>query len=298
MLQKVASDAYKAAQDSVDNMKLSKYGFNRSLIGSTAALSWLGIVSSVIGILGGVSTVVIGICEIKDLDGRGLLMPDYTRLTIRYSIVIGAGSVIILSNFIFVLMWIHLKRRTTERDIFRIEETAKTLNSFITMLEVIVMTILIAFFIISLTTLEIASTEYTDFRESQLIWIVVDLAGTSEVTGRSEGKIVGLAMGLTAAIIYLVFAFVKICAIQKKESKFLEMYVRSIGCRLILLFLEGLGIIAGAIWVSPLLFCPLLLAVILFFILDNGLIIILHSIRVNRDSPPPATAFTPPLQKY
>ena len=295
MIQKVASDAHKAAKDSVDNMKLSKYGFNRSLIGSTAALSWLGIVSSVLGILGGVSTVVIGICDIKDLDGRGLLMPDYTRLSIRYFIVIAAGSVIIISNFIFVLMWIHLKRRTTERDIFRIEETAKTLNSFITMLEVIVMTILIAFFIISLATLELAKTDYTDFRETQLIWIVIDLAGTSEVT---PGKIVGLAMGLTAAIIYLVFAFVKICAIQKKESKFLEIYVRSIRCRLILLFLEGLGIIAGAIWVSTLLFCPLLMAVILLFILDNGLIIILHSIRVNRDSPPPATVFTHPLQKY
>ena len=284
MLQKVASDANKAAQDSVDNMKLSKYGFNRSLIGSTAVLSWLGIVSSVVGILGGVSTVVIGICEIKDLNGRGLLMPDYTRLRIRYSIVMTAGSVIILSNFIFVLMWIHLKRRTTEKDIFRIEETAKTLNSFITLLEVIMVTILIAFFIISLATLELASTEYTDFRETQLIWIVIDLAGTSEVT---PGKIVGLAMGLTAAIIYLVFAFVKICAIQKKESIFLEIYIRSIRCRQILLFLEALGIIAGAIWVSAVLFSPLLVAVTLIFIFDNGLIIILHSIRVNRESPPP-----------
>ena len=297
MLQKVASDANKAAQDSVDNMKLSKYGFNRSLIGSTAVLSWLGIVSSVVGILGGVSTVVIGICEIKDLNGRDLLMPDYTRLRIRYFIVMTAGSVIILSNFIFVLMWIHLKRRTTEKDIFRIEETAKTLNSFITLLEVIMVTILIAFFIISLATLELASTEYTDFRETQLIWIVIDLAGTSEVT---PGKIVGLAMGLTAAIIYLVFAFVKIFAIQKKESIFLEIYIRSIRCRQILLFLEGLGIIAGAIWVSAVLFSPLLVAVTLFFIFDNGLIIILHSIRVNRESPPPPPAISPSIsmQKF
>ena len=284
MQQNEASYANRAPQDSVDNMRLTKYGFNRSLIGSTAVLSWLGIVSSVLGILGGVSTVVIGICEIKDLDWRGnLMMPDFVRLKIRYLIVVSAGSVIILSNFIFVLMWIHLKRRTTEKDIFRIEKTAKTISSCITIIEIIVVTILIAFFIISLSTLKLASTEYTNNRESQLIWIVIDLAGTSVVT---TGKIVGLGLGLTAAITSVMFAFVKLFGLiqlfgnQTERNKFLEIYIRY---RPVLFLLVCLGVIAGAILVSPILFCSLLVAVIIFSILDMGLTVILHSIRVARE---------------
>lgn len=284
MQQNEASYANKAAQDSVDNMRLTKYGFNRSLIGSTAVVSWLGIVASVLGILGGVSTVVSGICEIKDLDWRGnLTMPDFVRLKIRYFIVISAGSVIILSNFIFVLMWIHLKRRTTEKDIFRMEKTAKTISSFITTIEIIVVTILIAFFIVSLSTLKLASTEYTNNRESQLIWIVIDLAGTSEVT---TGKIVGLGLGLTAAITSLMFAFVKLLGLIQlfgnltERNKFLEIYIRY---RPVLFLLVCLGIIAGAIWVSTIFFCSLLVAFIIFSILDMGLTVILHSIRVARE---------------
>ena len=287
MQQNEASYANRAPQDSVDNMRLTKYGFNRSLIGSTAVLSWLGIVSSVLGLLAGVSTVVIGICEIKDLDWRSmrgnLMMPDLVRLKIRYFIIVAAGSVIILSNFIFVLMWIHLKRRTTEKDIFRIEKTAKTISSCITIIEIIVVTILIAFFIISLSTLKLASTEYTNNRESQLIWIVIDLAGTSVVT---TGKIVGLGLGLTAAITSLMFAFVKLFGLiqlfgnQTERNKFLEIYIRY---RPVLFLLVCLGIIAGAIWVSTIFFCSLLVAVIIFSILDMGLTVILHSIRVARE---------------
>ena len=284
MQQNEASYANKAAQDSVDNMRLTKYGFNRSLIGSTAVVSWLGIVASVLGILGGVSTVVSGICEIKDLEWRGnLMMPDFVRLKIRYFIVISAGSVIILSNFIFVLMWIHLKRRTTEKDIFRMEKTAKTISSFITTIEIIVVTILIAFFIVSLSTLKLASAEYTNNRESQLIWIVIDLAGTSEVT---TGKIVGLGLGLTAAITSLMFAFVKLLGLIQlfgnltERNKFLEIYIRY---RPVLFLLVCLGIIAGAIWVSTIFFCSLLVAFIIFSILDMGLTVILHSIRVARE---------------
>lgn len=287
MQQNEASYANKAAQDSVDNMRLTKYGFNRSLIGSTAVVSWLGIVASVLGILGGVSTVVSGICEIKDLEWRGMrgiiTMPDFVRLKIRYLIVVAAGSVIILSNFIFVLMWIHLKRRTTEKDIFRMEKTAKTISSFITTIEIIVVTILIAFFIISLSTLKLASTEYTNNRESQLIWIVIDLAGTSEVT---TGKIVGLGLGLTAAITSLMFAFVKLLGLIQlfgnltERNKFLEIYIRY---RPVLFLLVCLGIIAGAIWVSTIFFCSLLVAFIIFSILDMGLTVILHSIRVARE---------------
>ena len=279
MLHKEASNANKAAsqQDLVDRMQLTKYGFNRSLIGSTAVLSWLGIVFSVLGILGGVSTAVIGSCELKALDWDGhLKMPDYTRLSIRYFIVIFAGAVIILSNFFFVLMWIHLKRRTTEKDISRIEETVKIIINCITILEVVVVTLLMAFFLISLSTLELASTEYIDFRETQLIWIVIDLAGTSE--GITSGKIVGLVLGLTLAMICLIFAFVKIFGIQKEKNKLLEIYIRYCPS---LFLLVSIGIVAGAIWVSPILFSSLMVTVIIFFILDISLTIILHSIRVD-----------------
>ena len=280
MLHKEASNANKAAsqQDLVDRMQLTKYGFNRSLIGSTAVLSWLGIVSSVLGLLGGVSTAVIGSCELKalDWDGLGIKMPEYSRLRIRYFIVIFAGAVIILSNFFFVLMWIHLKRRTTEKDISRIEETVKIIINCITILEVVVVTLLMAFFLISLSTLELASTEYIDFRETQLIWIVIDLAGTSE--GITSGKIVGLVLGLTLAMICLIFAFVKIFGIQKEKNKLLEIYIRYCPS---LFLLVSIGIVAGAIWVSPILFSSLMVTVIIFFILDISLIIILHSIRVD-----------------
>ena len=278
MLQKEASNANKAAQDSVNMMQLTKYGFNKNLIGSTAVLSWLGIVSSVLGILGGVSSAVIGICELKARDWEGNLKITDARLRIRYFLVIFAGSsFMILSNFIFVLMWIHLKRRTTEKDIFRIEEAVKITINFIAILEVVVVTILIAFFLISLSTLELASTEYIDFRETQLILIVIDLAGTSEEI--TPGKIVGLVLGLTAAIICLMFAFVKIFGIQKEKNKFLEIYIRY--CPLLFL-LVCMGTVAGAIWVSTILFSSLLATVvIIFFILDIGLTIILHSIRVG-----------------
>ena len=157
---------------SVDMIRLTKYGFRRSFIRTAAFLSWLGIVSSVLGILGGVSVVVVGISGIKDPGSRSLL-DEYPRRYIAYSILMAIGSFIILSSFIFVLMWIHLKRRTSERKISGIEETVKIFNHFIAVLEIIVDTILIIFFIISLATIETASPG-----PRGVLWIVISLADT------------------------------------------------------------------------------------------------------------------------
>ena len=269
MQQRVISDARKTAQESVDNMQITKYGFDRSLIGSTTFLSWLGIISSVVGIFGGVSTVVIGTCELKDLRqsvavGR-LLLDDYAHVSMWSFFAITSGSVIILSNLIFVLMWIHLKRRTTEKDISRIEQTVKTLCLSLSILEVIAVAFLVTF-IISL------SKDQTKDGENQLTKIVVDLAGTSEVTA---AKIVLLVIGFSAALLCLIFAIVKIYGIQKEKDKMLQIYIQK---RQVMFLFVGLGTIAGMIWVSTAFFSVLLLAVILFFILDIGLTVILQSI--------------------
>lgn len=257
---------------SVDMIRLTKYGFRRSFIRTAAFLSWLGIVSSVLGILGGVSVVVVGISGIKDPGSRSLL-DEYPRRYIAYSILMAIGSFIILSSFIFVLMWIHLKRRTSERKISGIEETVKIFNHFIAVLEIIVDTILIIFFIISL-----ASIETTSPGPRGVLWIVISLADTG--TAVTLRQVLQLAGGLAAALTALIVSSLRIHGVRRGSNRLVETYI---GCRYILCALSILGMLYGVIFVSASLFGPSTIAVILFFILDIGLTVLLHSIRVDRE---------------
>ena len=267
---------------SVDMIRLTKYGFRRSFIRTAAFLSWLGIVSSVLGILGGVSVVVVGICGIKDL---GSLLDEFPRRYIAYSILMAIGSFIILSSFIFVLMWIHLKRRTSERNISGIEETVKIFNHFIAVLEIIVDTIFIIFFIISLATIETASPG-----PRGVLWIVISLADTATVV--TLRQVLQLAGGLAAALTALIVSSLRIHGVRRGSNRLVETYI---GCRYILCALSVLGMLYGFIFVSASLFGPSTIAVILFFILDIGLTVLLHSIRVDREKKQSICTSSPPL---
>ena len=92
------------------------------------------------------------------------------------------------------------------------------------------------------------------------------------------GQIIGLIIGLA---IHLIFACLKIHGIRVENNKLLGTYL---GLRYALFILDMVTfIVCGTTYeAEDLVFA--LITVIVYFILDIGLIIILHSIRVDRET--------------
>ena len=101
------------------------------------------------------------------------------------------------------------------------------------------------------------------------------------VGGSGPSPILGLKIGQNVlATIYLVFACLKIHGTRVKKNKLLEAYI---GFRYVLfiLYMTGLAILVALTgrftWIA-------IIVGFVFFILDIGLTVILHSIRVDRES--------------
>ena len=101
------------------------------------------------------------------------------------------------------------------------------------------------------------------------------------VGGSGPSPILGLKIGQNVlATIYLVFACLKIHGTRVKKNKLLEAYF---GCMhvLFILYMIGLAILVALTgrftWIA-------IIWRFVFFILTIGLTVILHSIRVDRES--------------
>merc|ERR1712110_209086 len=241
--------------DQVDKMKLTKYGFRFNLLGSSSFLSVLGIVVSIIGIIGSIACFVMGTIFGSGRSGRKL---GGFAMVVLYTI----GAVLLIIMIPYLAMWILLKIKTSKQDIPGIERIGKVYSYVSGSLEIIAM---IARIIYSAWTL----ASFSSFFRSDL-FIRIE------------------SVYILGAVIYFVFACLKIHGIRVENNKLIGMYIEF---RYVLFALHMIGFIIYSIFsilIAGELF--LIMAIIglivggVYFILDIGLTVILHSIRVDREN--------------
>ena len=223
-------------------IKLTRYGFRFNLLNSSSFLSVLGIVVSILGIIGSIVCFVYG--------SRGCSR-DWGCLF--KNIFDTMGGVLLIIMIPYLAMWILLKIKTSKQDIPGMEKIGKVYSYVSGSLEIITM---IAWIIISVWTL--ASVLYlTDLK-----------------IGIQIAYIIG-------AIIYFVFACLKIHGIRVENNNLIGTYL---GFRYVLFALHMVGFIFLTRYVLGFLFgLPGFIVGGVYFILDIGLTVILHSIRVDRE---------------
>ena len=224
-------------------IKLTRYGFRFNLLNSSSFLSVLGIVVSILGIIGSIVCFVYG--------SRGCSR-DWGCLF--KNIFDTMGGVLLIIMIPYLAMWILLKIKTSKQDIPGMEKIGKVYSYVSGSLEIITM---IAWIIISVWTL--ASVLYlTDLK-----------------IGIQIAYIIG-------AIIYFVFACLKIHGIRVENNNLIGTYL---GFRYVLFALHMVGFIFLTRYVLGFLFgLPGLIVGGVYFILDIGLTVILHSIRVDKEN--------------
>jgi len=234
--------------DQVEKMKLTKYGFRFNLLKSSSFLSWLGIVVSIIGIIGSIACFVLGSIIANATSGRG---PGGVDMAVYFTI----GAVLFILMITYLVMWILLKIKTSKQDIPGIEKIGKVYSYVSGSLEIIAM---IAWIIISALTLDTLTRAYyrTDLN-----------------VGIQSVYIIGAA-------IYFVFACLKIHGIRVENNKLIGIYL---GFRYGLFALHMIGFIITSIYTGSYAIIGLIVGGV-YFILDIGLIVILHSIRVDREN--------------
>jgi len=164
------------------------------------------------------------------------------------------GGVLLILMIPYLIMWIILKIKTSEQDITGIERIGKVYTYVSGSLEIIAMIARILFSIIVIRN---------GIRHYPLL------------LGLNIGYIIGSAM-------YLYFACLKFHGIRVKNNKLLGIYL---GFRHALFILYMIAaFIAAFIILNGKLAIVFLIVGIVYFILDIGLIVILHSIRVDREN--------------
>ena len=227
-------------------MKLTKYGFHLNLLGFLSFLSVLGIIVSIIGALAGIG--FIWLATVISIMPGPFVAPN--TFDPYFCISFGFGVVLLLFMTPYLMMWILLKNKTSKQNISGIEKIGEIYSYVSGSLEIIAeITLIIFAFRILLTP----------FGE-----LVI-------------GQIIGLIIGLA---IHLIFACLKIHGIRVENNKLLGTYL---GLRYALFILDMVTfIVCGTTYeAEDLVFA--LITVIVYFILDIGLIIILHSIRVDKE---------------
>ena len=176
---------------------------------------------------------------------------DLRSVYILPDLLYGAGAVILTIMIPYLTMWILLKNKTNKKDIPGIEKIGKIYSYVSGSLEIIGMIVYIGI----------------------CIYVVR----------------IGLVLG---AAVYLIFVCLKIHGIRVEKNKLLGAYI---GFRYVLfiLYMIGLAILCALIdnlnWSA--IYGARTIGVVIafivaftFFILDIGLTVILHSIRVDREN--------------
>jgi len=198
----------------------------------------LGIVVSVIGIIGSIACFVMGSIFGSGRSGRELG---------------GFAMVILIIMTPYLAMSILLKIKTSKQDIPGIERIGKVYSYVSGSLEIIAMI-------------------------SRIIYSAWILASASSFP-RSSDIGIGIGIGsvyIIGAVIYFVFACLKIHGIRVENNKLMGMYL---GFRYGLFALHMIGFIILIKYTGFLAIIGLIVGGV-YFILDIGLTVILHSIRV------------------
>ena len=159
----------------------------------------------------------------------------------------GAGAVILIIMLPYLAMWITLKIKASKEDILGIERIGKVYSYFSGSLEIIGMIIYFG--------------------------MVIEMA-------RYDQAGIGFLVGVICWLVHLYFIFLKIHGVRVEKNKLLGAYI---GFRYVLfiLYMAGLIILSATTgnfaWIEFIVGSS-------FFILDTGLPVILHSIRVDREN--------------
>ena len=170
----------------VDKMKLTKYGFGLNLLGSSSFLSVLGIVASIIGLVGSI------VCF-----GTGSTFEKAKPKKTFYVM----GGVLIILMIPCLVLWILLKIKTSKKDIPGIERIGKVYSYVSGSLEIIVM----------IMTLVIISYLYQDSYSRDVNEIRTSPSSASKATARTAISTISMIF----AQIYLVFACLKIHGVRQ-----------------------------------------------------------------------------------
>ena len=235
--------------DQADKMKLTKYGFNLKVLGVSSFLSVLGIIVSIIGVTGSIACFVLGSIA--------------TRPMIVFYIT---GAVILIIMIPYLIMWILLKIKTNKKDIPGIEKIGKVYSYVSGSLEIIAMMIRIIFSALALLVL--LYQEGYDQGDYYYLPIAIQI------------------VFLIGSALYLVFACLKIHGVRVENNKLVGTYLGFRYGLFALSIISGIIIISisGGFYYNIFVVVIMFVVVGIHFILDIGLTVILHSIRVNREN--------------
>ena len=225
-------------------MKMTKFGLGMDLFQFSGDLSVSGIFVSVVGVIGEIANIVFTSVNI---------MP-YSELELYI------GAFILTIMIPYLAMWILLKNKTNNQDIPGIEKIGKIYRYVSGSLEIIGSIVYIGMGIVALVS-------------------ILSRSGYKILT--SAYIILGFKIGLVfGAAVYLIFSCLKIHGIRVEKNKLLGAYI---GFRYVLFILSIIGLaILYALNVN--LNWSALIVAFASFILDIGLTVILHSIRVDREN--------------
>ena len=231
-----------------DKMKLTKFGCYLNLQKFSFCLSVFGIVFSIIGIIGGYSAFVKGF-----LSGRKSVIYYIT------------GAVILTISMPYLAMWILFKIKTSKKDIPCIEKIGKVYCYMSGSVEIIGMIVYIG--------METLSPRILYWNGNLVTWkLFINRWGIVEI------------LQSCCAAVYLIYACLKIYLIKVQKTKLLGIYL---GFRYALFFIYMTDIVIfGQTYThSDILILSIIgfIGSIPYFILDLGLTVILHSIRVDRE---------------
>ena len=234
----------------VEKIKLTRYGFKWNLIGFSSFLSILGIVVSTLGTIGAIATLAIGIW----------FSTTRTFQEVGPWLII-IGILIFAIMILYLAMWIALKKKTNKRNIMSIERIGKIYSYLRGALEIIAMASCLLSLVFHFSYHGPNGSFEFGFSSNPGEEIFIFLFATTD----------------------LIFACLQIHAIMLEKNKLLGIYL---GYRYAAFFLTIIAAFILAICDSESLGAWIggLIGDILFFILDIGLTVILHSIRDTRRS--------------
>lgn len=238
-------------QDFVEKIRLTRFGFRLKLIGFSTFLSWFGIVTSLLVIIGGITVLSIFFSYLQ-------------------SIIIIPIVFISLLLILYLVMWIFLYKKTNRRNINGIETLAKVYGYVIGTLEIIGTIVSIIVISAAIEAIRVMRNECVNYP-----W---------ENCSSPPPEVIAIAVGkLIFVTVYLIMACLKIHGIRLLKNKLLGIYL----CfRYVILIIHPILEIASMIKSDDMFYVMFaigwLIIFALFTILDLGLINILYGIREDR----------------
>ena len=244
-------------RDFAEKLKL-KYGLQLTLVAYSSFLSVLGILVSILGIIGCiVGATLIFNTEQYIMDNHWNFNPitmewtyEYQETSRRNAILGTALGVTFILNILYLIMWIFLKIKTSQRDTIAMERIG-TIYSYL------------------VSALEFLGT---------MIFIGIGI--------HLSHSIIHVITQVVIPFIYLFFIGIKLSGIADENNKMLQHYLRFCWTLFFIsvIFLVGLSMflitLKGYSWT----FFLTTVSGYLFFFLNTGPVVIVYNIRVNKQS--------------